>query len=99
MRYEWPGNVRELRNVLERALLLGARSDRLLPEHLPLEVQHEEGAPEPLLDDYSLAASERRHIERVLSIAQGNRARAAKMLGLSRQTLYNRLEEYGITGE
>ncbi|MGH7655713.1 MAG: sigma-54-dependent transcriptional regulator [Gemmatimonadaceae bacterium] len=99
VRYEWPGNVRELRNVLERALLLGARSDRMLPEHLPLDVQREEDAAEPLLDDYSLAASERRHIERVLSLAQGNRARAAKMLGLSRQTLYNRLEEYGITGE
>ncbi len=99
VRYEWPGNVRELRNVLERALLLGARSGQLLPEHLPLELTTVEGGPESFSDDYSLAANERRHIERVLSIAKGNRAAAAKMLGMARQTLYNRLEEYGISGE
>ena len=66
---------------------------------IPSELLPVDGVPESFSDDYSLSANERRHIERVLSVAKGNRAAAAKMLGMARQTLYNRLEEYGISGE
>jgi DNA-binding NtrC family response regulator len=51
---------------------------------------------EPSSNDLSMAAAERAHIERVLSLAGGNRLQAAKLLGMSRQTLYNRLAEYGL---
>jgi DNA-binding NtrC family response regulator len=93
--YPWPGNVRELRNVLERSLLLAGDATQLEPEHLPIEAKRFVSPEEPLGEDLSLAAAERRHIERVLAHAEGNRARAAKLLRMSRQTLYTRLREFG----
>ena len=101
-RFQWPGNVRELRNVLERALLLAAGESELLPRHLPSELRGSDtGAvadAEPG-DDLSIDSAVRRHILRVLESADGNRAKASKLLGMSRQTLYNRLAEYGIDAE
>jgi len=97
--YAWPGNVRELRNVLERALLLGANEPELLARHLPAELKAGARRDEPPASDLTLAAAERRHVERVLALVDGNRLRAAKELGISRQTLYNRLREYGADGD
>jgi DNA-binding NtrC family response regulator len=95
-RYEWPGNVRELRNVLERSMLeAGSDDTEILPEHLPTHLQGRRLAVESTPDDMSLATAERKHIALVLAQAGGNRARAAKILGISRQTLYNRLGEQG----
>ena len=96
VRYDWPGNVREMKNVLERALLLSAGEDELEPRHLPLEFRPRVLSIEASSNDLSMAAAERAHIERVLSLADGNRMQAAKILGMSRQTLYNRLAEYGL---
>ncbi len=103
--YGWPGNVREMQNVLERALVLAGDEDELLPAHLPADIRAtritgtrpggvQSGAS--LSGDLSLAAAERRHIENVLQLTGWNLRRAAQMLGISRQTLYNRLSEYGI---
>ena len=98
VRHDWPGNVRELRNVLERSLLLAAGSDQLEARHLPAELRPQAASRDdesgPL--DLTMAAVERAHIERVLTLAKGNRLRAAKLLGLARQTLYNRLHDYGL---
>jgi transcriptional regulator with PAS, ATPase and Fis domain len=96
-RYPWPGNVRELANVIERALVV-ARGTVVLPEHLPpllLEARTDllgrGGAPE-----LSLEAAEREQILRALQASGGKRIEAARLLGLSRRTLYRKLDRYGI---
>jgi DNA-binding NtrC family response regulator len=96
VQYEWPGNVRELRNILERALLLSVGEEELEVRHLPAELQPRIAVAGARPDDLTIAVAERAHIERVLSLAGGNRLQAAKLLGVSRQTLYNRLREYGF---
>jgi len=95
--YRWPGNIRELRNVLERAILLAGDAPTLLPRHLPLDLRPraaEKRAPR-LAGDLSLKSAERMHIQRVLDQVKGNRARAARELGIPRSTLYKKLQEYG----
>jgi DNA-binding NtrC family response regulator len=90
--YHWPGNIRELRNVLERAALLADRELVTLKE-----VIFEPSMPSPSSEELhlSLAEVERRHIERVLA-AEGKRVEAAaKRLGISRSTLYDKLKQYG----
>jgi DNA-binding NtrC family response regulator len=96
-RYPWPGNVRELANVIERALVV-ARGTVVLPEHLPpllletrSDVAGRNGAPE-----LSLEAAAREQILRALQASGGKRIEAARLLGLSRRTLYRKLDRYGI---
>lgn len=74
--YDWPGNVRELRNLIERSLILG---------EFPPEFSDDTQSDELAVD--SLAAVERRHILNVLSDCSGNRAEAARRLGVSRKTI------------
>ena len=89
--YAWPGNVRELENAVERAMVVG-RAASLQPDDLPLPLARREAEPE----GSTLAALERRHIERVLRAEGGNITRAAAALGIDRGTLYNKLRRYGI---
>lgn len=97
MRYRWPGNVRELSNVIERAVLL-AEAEQIRTEDLPVEIR----GTEALVDDFNLeqamASFERRHVASVLASVEGNRERAAKLLGVSPATLYRRLEKLGLKG-
>ena len=101
--YGWPGNVRELRNLLERIVLL--EDDEVLREdHLPGEmVAQFESVPRVLRDALAarsegdegmstLAEVEQEHILRVLEHSEGNRSRAARVLGISRQSLIERLK-------
>ncbi len=92
--YHWPGNVRELRNVLERAILL-ADGDLLTPRQLRFEARPRPGGParEP---DQTLAEVERRHIVRVLGEEHGRVETAARRLGISRSTLYNKIQKFGL---
>lgn len=94
--YPWPGNVRELRNVLERALLMAGKAEKMEAEHLPMLAPPRAMPTETLSDDLSMKSVERRHIMRVLALTEGNRVQAAKLLGMSRQTLYNRVKELDI---
>jgi DNA-binding NtrC family response regulator len=89
--YSWPGNVRELENAVERAMVVG-REPSLQPDDLPLQLSRTDGEPEGV----TLAALERRHIERILREEEGNITRAAAVLGIDRGTLYNKLRRYGI---
>jgi two-component system response regulator AtoC len=96
--YHWPGNVRELCNVLERASIM-ANGGEIQPEHLPADVRRPVDAGDaegiaPL--DLSLEAAEREQIRRALDSAGGRRVAAARLLGLSRRTLYRKLDKYGI---
>ena len=89
--YAWPGNVRELENAVERSMVIG-REDSVQPEDLPLPLASSKAEPE----GSTLAAIERRHIERVLRAEKGNITRAAVALGIDRGTLYNKLRRYDI---
>lgn len=99
--YPWPGNVRQLRNVLERAVLM-ASGPVLLPHHLPPELQ-DDGDPLDTLVARDgpvprLADVERALIERAVRSSGGNLKLAAQWLGIHRNTLRRKLEEYGLRG-
>jgi DNA-binding NtrC family response regulator len=99
-RYPWPGNVRELANVIERAMVV-AKGSVILPEHLPPHL-FEAMRPASANGDanrppeLSLEAAEREQILRALQASGGKRIEAARLLGLSRRTLYRKLDRYGI---
>jgi DNA-binding NtrC family response regulator len=101
MRYQWPGNVRELANVIERAMVV-AKGSVILPEHLPPHLfearppSPQGGAEANRLPELSLEAAEREQILRALQASGGKRIEAARLLGLSRRTLYRKLDRYGI---
>jgi len=89
--YAWPGNVRELENCLERAVVL-AKGPVIGPAELPPAVRAAAAKPEARLPvGMTLAELEKEAILRALAHTNGNRASAAKMLGLSERTLYRKL--------
>ncbi|MDR7002569.1 sigma 54-interacting transcriptional regulator [Neobacillus niacini] len=103
MNYDWPGNVRELRNIVERFIILNDENMITL-KHLPkyiidtfseknsnLSVQNEAIVKEltPIKDEVLM-------IEDALRKTYGNKSAAAKLLGISRGTLYNKIKEYGL---
>jgi transcriptional regulator with PAS, ATPase and Fis domain len=95
VRHSWPGNVRELANVLERAVAM-AEHDIILPEDLSWPA----AAPEPaaelettLKQGLSLEELERAYVQHVMKAQGGNKAAAAKQLGITRRTLYRKLRE------
>jgi DNA-binding NtrC family response regulator len=90
-RYRWPGNVRELENAIERAMVIG-KGPTIESDDLPFR----EDQPDPARSARSLAALERVHIERVLRETDGNVTQAARVLGIDRATLYNKIKRYGI---
>ena len=97
-RYRWPGNIRELENAIERAVIM-CDTTCVLPEHFPPDIQstHLETSkgqsPAPGTD---LREVEKRAIQQTLEEVGGNKSRAAKELGISRKSLYNKLKEYGL---
>ncbi len=100
VRHPWPGNVRELENTLRRAALVAA-GDRIRAEDLGLgavsPLEPPLGSPGEDGDDPRLA--ERVKLERALAEAGGIVAKAAEILGLSRQALYRKMEKHGLTVE
>jgi DNA-binding NtrC family response regulator len=104
LEYRFPGNVRELENMVERAVIL-ASGETITYRHFPaLEGRgaagpdRTEGAlvPEIPEDGLSLSALEKELILKALEKAGGNKTQAAKLLGLTRRTLYSRLERHGL---
>jgi len=93
----WPGNLRQLENAIQRGLLL-AEGDVLRPEHLILDLgeARSEAPPRDLDSLPDLETVQAEHIRRVWALCEGNRTRAAEVLGISPRTLGRRLEEYGI---
>jgi DNA-binding NtrC family response regulator len=93
-RHSWPGNVRELESEMARALARAA-GGTVRPEHLSSALQRPARAPlRPLRQ--ALAEFEREHIGRALQQHDGNRARTASYLGLSRQALLAKINRLGI---
>jgi DNA-binding NtrC family response regulator len=89
--YRWPGNVRELRNVLERAAIV-CEGGLIAPEHLALHAGVRSAGRTT-----NLRALERQTIEQVLGDCAGNKAKAARRLGLTRKELYGRLRLHELT--
>ena len=93
----WPGNVRQLRNVLERAVLLSEKSvleaGDLGPGPSGATATSPTSGSNPRL---SLADAERAHIETVLRDVGGAVPEAARVLGISRSALYERIKKYGL---
>ena len=93
-RHSWPGNVRELENVIERALVLGT-GPRITLADLPDSVK-ERPTSSAVPGSRRLADVEREHIVDTLRSVSGNKAAAARVLGLNRKTLYRKLTHHGI---
>lgn len=99
-RYRWPGNVRELRNFCERMVVLFAGCP-VTPQNLPHEIRADARSADTTgfvlpNDGIHLETLERSMICQALERAQGNRSRAARLLGLTRDTLLYRLKKYAI---
>ena len=95
--WRWPGNVRELRNTVEKMVVLSA-GGRLDVEDVPEEMR-ETSDTASLAATRTLGETEKAKILATLKEAGGNRTKAAQMLGISRRTIYRKLDEYAAQGE
>ena len=94
--HSWPGNVRELRNVLERGAVV-AQGEVVRPADLGLEpAPSGRESPGPAAGPSTLEDVERRHIAEVLGYSSGNISQAARLLGIDRVTLYNKMRKYQL---
>jgi two-component system, NtrC family, response regulator AtoC len=94
LRYEWPGNVRELKNVIERSVVLSS-GDSIEVSDLPREIFGVPAIHDEKGED-RLSSSEVKLIEESLTLCAGNVTSAAKILGVSRDTLRYRMKKYNI---
>lgn len=100
--YSWPGNVRELKNVIERAIILGA-GETLLPEHLPLEIVGKDSPPPCTTvslfhlpsEGIDIEEVEKELIRQALEITEWNQSRAAKKLNLGIDAFRYRMKKFG----
>jgi transcriptional regulator with PAS, ATPase and Fis domain len=103
--YEWPGNVRELRNVIERAMII-AKERLIRPEDLPDRIRRSDtesgsassagAAPRTGNLRRILAETERQVLQETLRRAAGNKTKAAKILGIHRTSLYEKMKTHGM---
>jgi transcriptional regulator with PAS, ATPase and Fis domain len=89
LNYSWPGNVRELENMIEHGVILST-SNAVMMAELPQDIIH----PTPT-EEKTIEAVTKVHILNVLEETKGNISEAAKILGIQRMTLYNKLKKYG----
>lgn len=105
-KYSWPGNIRELANVLERALNLIDKEATVMLDHLPYHIRkevQEDGAVNSITED-KLKGSlkdifediEKKAIEQYLKETEGNKFQTAKLLGISRTNLYEKIKKYNL---
>ena len=96
MNYDWPGNVRQLENVIERAFALGV-GETIQAADLPPELRSISQRDTIGDNNFNLAENEKVLIARALRRTKGNKAEAAKLLGINLTTVYRKLEKYRIS--
>ena len=94
MEQEWPGNIRELRNALEHGIVL-CPGGLLQPEHLPASLKAKEPSPQSGTDAFE--GAEARVIRETLARHGGNRAAAARTLGIHKTTLWRKMKKLGLS--
>ena len=98
MQYDWPGNIRELENTIERAVIL-CLGEQIVPQELPPHLLSEDVRALKRSEDdegFTLRDMEREVIKSTLEKTGNNKSQAAKKLGVARQTLLNKIKEYGL---
>lgn len=96
MRYDWPGNIRELENTIERCVIM-TRGEYISPADLPINIQSLNKELEDETDTKlgsSIKEVERELIIKTLEQTNGNKTKAAEILGITRKTLLNKLKEF-----
>jgi two-component system NtrC family response regulator len=94
--YDWPGNVRELSNVIQRSILVSGTDKIIIPDDLPENIISDVVA-KPVqrnpksIGETSLAKRQEEHVVKVMDFAEGNKTKTARLLGISRNTLYRML--------
>lgn len=101
--YDWPGNVRELRNVLERAIAV-AEKNTIELQHLPSDIGGSKTIPlltagetQKMLQK-KMVKTEKELLEGILASVGGNKSKAARLLGISRTCMYDKLNKYNLEG-
>ena len=95
LQYDYPGNVRELENIVERGATLAA-SDVIEKDDLPSVIFKKTESNGSLSLAEVVAGAEKEHIIRTLGLANGNKTKAAELLGISRKTLWEKMNTYGM---
>lgn len=97
--YDWPGNIRELKNIIERMIVL-SQSDKLTLEQVPDDIRSGQTFSKPgetaRVFSSNLSDVEKAAIQQALVDVKGNKSLAAKKLGISRRTLYRKIDEYKL---
>ncbi len=100
MNYSWPGNVRELTNVLEQSVLNVPNGHVILPENLPPYISERDYAHSENICNFGLKSilekTERQVIENALKFTRDNKTKVAKLMGIQRSSLYQKLKKYQI---
>lgn len=97
LKYNWPGNVRELQHCIERAIVLGDKTE-LAAEDIRLEdsVVVSGASSSVNIDSLNLQTLEREAIKRAISLSNGNLTQAAELLGITRFALYRKIDKLGV---
>lgn len=96
MKYDWPGNIRELENVIERLVIL-CKDEIIRPEHLLQNIKKgPQGEPSIFIPNKPLEEIEKQYIYEVLKDTSWNKSKSAKILGIERRTLYNKIDKYNL---
>ncbi len=99
MGYAWPGNVRQLKTTVENMVVM-APGATLTPDLLPPEMHRGTADPRAGMDGLvgiSIEQAEVELIRNTLKMTEGNREKAAKLLGIGERTLYRKIKEYGLS--
>lgn len=94
LKYDWPGNIRELENVIEQII-----NSEIIQMNLLNETANPQKSPPNLAFNQSLEEMEKHHIINVIKQSEGNMTLAAKTLGIGRNTLYRKIQNYGIESQ
>ncbi|MCE7793326.1 sigma 54-interacting transcriptional regulator [Salipaludibacillus sp. CUR1] len=94
LHYYWPGNTRELENVIERTVNVVDSYETITDKHLPEKITGIKAAEEPKTLAEQLREAEKKAIIETLQYTNGNKSKAAKLLGISRTALYEKISKY-----